>query len=127
MLSKPYRKRVVISPHVYGPSVSFMTDTFSGDAFFKVLDASFGYLTQRGYCQGSSNCQRFPVAIGEFGSRFKDPRDLEHLNDFASYLNNQGKGATGGHNAIGNWCGACVCVLCCAVLPAPACSPGRAT
>lgn len=35
--------------------------------------------------------------------RFLDPKDIEHLNDFASYLNNVGPGATGQHNAIGNW------------------------
>ena len=80
-----------------------MQDTYHGDELFKVLDASFGYLTKNGYCLTKDDCQRFPVAIGEFGSRFKDPRDLQQLNDFAQYLNNEGAGATGHHNAIGNW------------------------
>jgi hypothetical protein len=80
-----------------------MQDTYQGNELFKVLDASFGYLTKNGYCLTEDDCQVFPVAIGEFGSRFKDPRDLQHLNDFAQYLNNEGAGATGNHNAIGNW------------------------
>lgn len=101
LMSRPYRRNVVVSPHVYGPSVT-NTQNFKGPAFFDMLDNTFGYLTKRGYCVGA-DCQRFPVVIGEFGSRFKDPRDIEHLNDFASYLNNAGPGATGAHNAIGNW------------------------
>lgn len=77
-----------MSPHVYGPSVTHSTGNFKGAGFFKMLDTTFGYLTKKGYCAGT-DCQRFPVAIGEFGSRFLDPKDIEHLNDFASFLNNQ--------------------------------------
>lgn len=167
LMAKPYRRSVVISPHVYGPTVTLATDTYSGPDFVKMLDASFGYLSKKGFCLpaveratgrrlldaedeaavvasaeaataalraaaattgAESNdtanatadanaatadgprqplidrdCQRFPVAIGEFGSRFVDPRDLEHLNDFAAYLNNEGGGRTDAHNAIGSW------------------------
>jgi aryl-phospho-beta-D-glucosidase BglC (GH1 family) len=225
LMRKPYRASVVISPHVYGPSVTSATDTYSGPSFIKMLDTSFGYLSKKGYCLpavaarsgralldaedeaallaaeaaeaeavvaaeaeaqaqadetmveeamaavggaeaaaggganatepvavvavdgdgGGSNsssssssstsgddnnnaadaepqeqpqqppplsappssppalvrdCQRFPVAIGEFGSRFETKEDLEHLNDFAAYLNNEGVGRTDQHNAI---------------------------
>ncbi len=101
-MASPYRRHVVISPHVYGPSVTNSPGSWAGPALFKVLDVTFGYLTRTGYCL-DGDCQRFPVAIGEFGSRFLDPRDLQHLNDFALYLNAQGAGDTKGHNAIGNW------------------------
>lgn len=29
---------------------------------------------------------RFPVAIGEFGSKFEDPQDIQAMQDVASYL-----------------------------------------
>eukprot|EP00879_Flechtneria_rotunda_P026086 GHRR01027770.1.p1 GENE.GHRR01027770.1~~GHRR01027770.1.p1 ORF type:complete len:189 (-),score=43.53 GHRR01027770.1:148-714(-) len=103
LLKKPYRKRVVISPHVYGPSVSHADDKYAATGSFKMLDTTFGYLTKQGYCVAPTDCQRFPVAIGEFGSRFSDPKDLEHLNDFADYLDNEGFGITGDHKEIGNW------------------------
>jgi len=246
LLAKPYRRSVVISPHVYGPSVTTAQDTYSGPEFVKMLDTSFGYLSKTGYCAPavevatgrrlldaedeaavaaaaaeaaaevaaiasaaaeaaikaaevpvasaaaaaaaladvaqavaatagsgtavvgndtaaaaaapdapapaaaadadasavpapprelpparlpraprpspapgppadppsnrpprgaavSRDCQRFPVAVGEFGSRFEDPRDLEHLAAFAAYLNNEGAGRTDAHNAIGSW------------------------
>jgi len=191
LLKRPYRASVVVSPHVYGPSVSTATDTYSGAAFIKMLDTSFGYLSKKGYCtaavsrrtgralldaedeaalaaaeaeeedaadfavaaaapatpttlgadsgngtdrdsNNTSNtngnnstqqvpqqgepapaapvaatvvrdCQRFPVAVGEFGSRFESREDLEHLNDFAAYLNNEGVGRTSEHNAVGSW------------------------
>ena len=68
-----------------------------------MLDNTFGYLTKSGFCAAKDDCQRFPVAIGEFGSRMTGAADMAHLNDFASYLNNEGGGATGKHNRIGNW------------------------
>lgn len=177
LMRKPYRRSVVIAPHVYGPSVSGAVaagaskDAYSGPRYVKALDTSFGYLSKQGFClpaveratgrvlldaedeaavvglgggggaggggagataataaaagdrNGSSDaaapsssspsdadhplierdCQRFPVAIGEFGSRFESPEDLEHLNSFAAYLNNEGVGRTEEHNAVGSW------------------------
>ncbi len=76
LMKKPYRKSVVISPHVYPPSVTNAQNNVKGVELFKVLDTTFGYLTKKGYCIGS-DCQRFPVAIGEFGSKFTDPRCVD--------------------------------------------------
>jgi hypothetical protein len=45
----------------------------------------------------------FPIAVGEFGSRFTNPEDLAHLADLALYMNAQGAGNTGGHKAFNNW------------------------
>lgn len=50
LLQKPYRRSVVISPHVYGPSVTSAQEGYSGPDFIKMLDTSFGYLTKKGYC-----------------------------------------------------------------------------
>ncbi len=59
---------MVISPHVYGPSVTHADAHYKGPELWRRLTLSFGYLTQQGYCEGG-DCQRFPVALGEFGSR----------------------------------------------------------
>lgn len=105
---KPYVDRVIISPHVYGPSISQAKLAYSGKDMFNRLDISFGYLYKKGYCQGGK-CTKFAVIIGEFGSKFEDPRDLEHLNDFSHWMKktfarpswlfwayNQNSGDTGG-------------------------------
>jgi Cellulase (glycosyl hydrolase family 5) len=102
LLTKPYVNQVVISPHVYPPSVTNASANFSGTGLWNRLDQSFGYLTKTGYCN-SQTCKLFPVAIGEFGSRFTDSRDLDFLKDFALYLNNNGAAATGKHQAIPHW------------------------
>ncbi|MBA2727273.1 MAG: cellulase family glycosylhydrolase [Parachlamydiaceae bacterium] len=101
LLTKPYLNQVVISPHVYPPSVTGAGQNFTGAGLYNRLTNSFGYLTQPGYCSGS--CKTFPVAIGEFGSRFTEPNDVQSLEDIAKYLNNSGAGADGKHRAIKNW------------------------
>lgn len=108
LMRKPYLNHVVISPHVYGPSVSSRRDGVAvGPTLWEALDTSFGYLNQRGYCDKRGKCHTFPVAIGEFGSRFEDKDDLEHLKDFTMWLRNEGPGNTGKHRPIRNffyWC-----------------------
>lgn len=101
LLTKPYLNQVVISPHVYPPSVTGASQNYSGSGLYNRLTASFGYLTQQGYCNGI--CKTFPVAIGEMGSRFTENNDIQSMQDFAKYLNNTGTGADGKHHAIKNW------------------------
>ncbi len=60
---------MVISPHIYGPSVTFAHDNYKGADLWFRLTKSFGYLSKKGYCNGA-DCQVFPIAIGEFGSRW---------------------------------------------------------
>lgn len=103
LLSKPYLNQVVISPHVYPPSVTGASTNYSGSGLWNRMTESFGYLTQQGFCTGSSPCKLFPVALGEFGSKFTDSRDLQSMPDIASYLNNAGAAADGKHSAIPNW------------------------
>ena len=101
LLTKPYVNQVVISPHVYPPSVTGATQDYTGSGLYNRLTTSFGYLTQPGYCNGS--CKTFPVAIGEFGSLFTDANDVQSMQDFAKYLNNTGAAVDGKHHAIKNW------------------------
>jgi aryl-phospho-beta-D-glucosidase BglC (GH1 family) len=91
LITKPYLNQVVISPHVYPPSVSGSRSNDEGATLYKRLNDSFGYLIEPGYCVGS--CKKFPVAIGEFGSRFTT-EDVQFMEDFALYLND---------HAIKNW------------------------
>ena len=72
----PYRNNVIISPHVYPPSVTHesMLSRLVPPGYFTRLSLSFGYLTKKGYCNFGV-CQRFPVVIGEFGSRLSDCRN----------------------------------------------------
>lgn len=98
LLSKPYVDQVVISPHVYPPSVTHAIGNYTGEGLYKRLSDSFGYLTQDGYAN-----KTFPVAIGEFGSRFTASEDLASLQDIAKYMNNSQDAADGRHHAIKHW------------------------
>ena len=97
-----YANRVVISPHVYGPAVTTNPMGATGPALIQRLSQSFGYLTQKGFCSGSS-CQVLPVAVGEFGSKFVDPGDLSELEEFLAYCNATGAGADMKHAPIHSW------------------------
>jgi hypothetical protein len=103
LLTRSYLNQVVISPHVYPPTVTGASTDYYGTGLWNRLSTSFGYLTQQGYCTGSTPCKVFPVAVGEFGSRFTDSRDLQSMPDIASYLNNSGAAADGKHQAISSW------------------------
>lgn len=103
LLQKNYLNQVVISPHVYPPSVTNATQDYAGPGLWNRLSTSFGYLTQSGYCTSSEPCKVFPVAIGEFGSRFATTIDIQSMTDIASYLNDSGGAADGKHQIIPNW------------------------
>lgn len=94
LLHKPYVNQVVISPHVYPPSVTNATQDYLGAGLSNRMSSSFGYLTKQGY-EGKV----FPVAVGEFGSYFNEEKDLQSMNDIAKYL----RQADGQHKAIPNW------------------------
>jgi hypothetical protein len=47
LLTKPYRNQVVISPHVYGPSVTNNYNYITGQGLYGRLTNSFGYLTKQ--------------------------------------------------------------------------------
>lgn len=105
LLTKQYRDRVVLSPHIYPSSVTFNTVNATGAGLYYRLSTSFGAKQLQGYCNPSNNkdCQQFPVAVGEFGSKFIDSGDITMLEDLAMYFKNQGDAADGKHAPIDNW------------------------
>jgi hypothetical protein len=75
IINKPYNKRIIISPHVYGPTISKDNHGYKGEKLFNMLNTSFGHLAKK-----------YPIIIGEFGSNFEDKRDIDHLDDLAKWL-----------------------------------------
>lgn len=69
--------QVVMSPHVYPPSVT--KSTFLGDTLWQQCAIAFGYLENKGYCKWPGNCRRFPVIIGETGSFLHDWSDQQWM------------------------------------------------
>ncbi|KAL0040077.1 hypothetical protein WJX79_005360 [Trebouxia sp. C0005] len=102
LMTKPYAHQVVICPHVYGPAVTHSSQGATGQGLFQRLLASFGHLTQQGF-QSPQGQMVFPVAVGEFGSKFEESQDIQAMQDLASYLGNVGAGADGQHAPIPHW------------------------
>ncbi|KAL3155198.1 hypothetical protein ABBQ32_013138 [Trebouxia sp. C0010 RCD-2024] len=84
LLSKPYLSQVVISPHVYGPSISQTTKNAAGQGLWTRLSQSFGYLNKVGF-----GGHVFPIAIGEFGTYFAEEADQTMFADLAKYMLNK--------------------------------------
>ena len=76
--------QVVISPHVYGPSISQTTKNAAGEALWTRLSQSFGYLNKVGF-----GGHVFPISIGEFGTYFADEADQTLFADLAKYMLNK--------------------------------------
>jgi hypothetical protein len=87
---------------VYPPSVTGTATAASGAALYARLSTSFGTLMTAGYCSGS-DCQRFAVIVGEFGSKFLEATDSTSMADMVKYFNNEGAAADGRHLAITSW------------------------
>lgn len=106
LMSKKYAGNVVISPHIYGASISH-SSTYSGTTLIDALSTSMGYLNKKGFCDASGECRVFPIVIGETGSSLKDSRDFDFYTSFIQYLTNSGPGDDGKHNPIDSvfwWC-----------------------
>ena len=90
ILKKPYVNNVIISPHMYGPSISRNARAHRNPILKERMYHSFVYLYSKGYCLKSGKvpkCKKFPIVIGEFGSMFKTKEDLEHLSAFQINMN----------------------------------------
>ena len=74
------RNQVVVSPHVYPPSITTAQDHYLGPDLNSRLSLAHSYLNKApGFCTGPGNagtCRTFPVVLGEFGTQLLDPRDL---------------------------------------------------
>ncbi|KAK9811812.1 hypothetical protein WJX72_010558 [[Myrmecia] bisecta] len=73
LVTKPYVNQIVITPHIYCPSVTEATKDlcYAGEALWYHLDLGAGYLSAEGYCAlGQGPCHKFPVLTGEFAVQF---------------------------------------------------------
>ena len=102
LAAKPYAERTMFLPHVYGPAVTFAKANFKGVDLYNRLDASFGAQMVSGLKAGGKTLF-FPVAIGEFGSKFTDQGDKDFLASFASYLTSTGDAKDDRRKAVRNW------------------------
>lgn len=67
----------MISPHVYPPTITGATVGYSGASLNARLSTAHGYLNKSpGFCSDAGACKTFPIAVGEFGTRLLDARDL---------------------------------------------------
>jgi hypothetical protein len=114
LLKKPFRAATVISPSVYttdappppadpqpvggGAPAQSLPAWPAGPAPIKLMDTTFAYLAKEGYCL-DSDCQRFPVAVGEFATRFTKKPELDALDRFAAHLAEAGVEYEG----VGTW------------------------
>jgi hypothetical protein len=73
------RNKVVISPHVYPPTITTATVAYSGASLNQRLTLAHGYLNKVGYCKPGIACKTFPIVIGEFGTKLTDARDLQMM------------------------------------------------
>lgn len=85
--NKPYKNRVIISPHLYGPSISKDEGHSSGAPLYERLENTFGYILSSGYQN-----TRYPVILGEFGSFFTNPKDVTYYKDIVQWFNKYHKG-----------------------------------
>lgn len=102
LLTKQYRGNVVLSPHIYPPSVTFAKAAIAGPELYNRLTVAHGYLSKQGYCNGN-DCQKFMVVPGEFGSKLIDPKDFTFLADLATYWSNPGAVTDPYHGVVENW------------------------
>ncbi|WIA18743.1 hypothetical protein OEZ85_003433 [Tetradesmus obliquus] len=100
LVSKPYVNKVVMSPHVYPPSVT--KASFLGDSLWQQSSIAFGYLQTQGYCN-DGKCTVFPVVIGETGSFLSDWSDKQWMADFADFINARGGARSYNSQSMAGW------------------------
>lgn len=86
VITKPYRDNVIISPHMYGPSIALNSRAHAGQLLKDRMWNSYMYLYYRGYKR-----KRFPIVLGEFGSFLTDPKDVLFFNELARYWIGKGQ------------------------------------
>jgi len=113
LLGAPYRKNLIVSPHVYCPSITFAKSQTSGSSMFARLNRSFGFYNRIGYAYKGDK-QVFPVVLGEFGSWLGDRRngcnargcmdqELSCMNSLKDYMMNVGEAHDKVHHKVRNW------------------------
>ncbi|KAI8476261.1 MAG: hypothetical protein J3K34DRAFT_272387 [Monoraphidium minutum] len=95
LLQRPYAGRTLLAPHLLPPGVPNKLKGAvppGGAELFSRLAASWGRLARVGHCLGA-RCQRFPVIIGEMGSKLEAAGDIAYYRDVAAFA------AAGGEHA----------------------------
>ena len=70
---------MVISPHVYPPTITNAAVAYSGASLNTRLTLAHGYLNKGGFCNAAGTCKTFPIVVGEFGTKLTDARDLQMM------------------------------------------------
>lgn len=86
-----YINNLIISPHMYGPSIAKNLGYHKGSILKNRMNTSFMYLYTKGYCKKNNVCKRFPIVLGEFGSMFQEKGDIEFMTDLSLILHNMTK------------------------------------
>lgn len=90
----PFLNNVIISPHMFPPSITYTTQAQTGAALWAQVYSSFGYLQETRY-EG----HKFPIVLGETGSTFASAVDNATMEDLSLWL--QGHDHTGPkHKAV---------------------------
>ncbi|CAL5222447.1 g4812 [Coccomyxa viridis] len=101
----PFLNRVVLSPHMYGDSVTGgPASSKEGSDLYNRLSQSTGVLAKFGYTpSGGGTAHRFPIAIGEFGTKFTSGDDMAWIHDFSQWKNNIGAANDGLHDNVNSY------------------------
>lgn len=111
LLSREYRTRVVISPHIYSTSVTgLLYSPENPESEWDKYTVSWGYLSKQGYCYKGA-CQRFPIVPGEMGGRFTPSpnapdapsQDQVYYTNMAHYFSLSHGADDGKHGRITSW------------------------
>jgi len=66
LLTRNYRGRVMLAPHLYGPDNS-KVPAATPEQLLSRFNSSWGTLALNGYCNAANHCLRLPVIAGECG------------------------------------------------------------
>eukprot|EP00775_Hariotina_reticulata_P008523 gene8523-8705_t len=83
LLTRTYRGRVMLAPHMYGPDNSKVPAALPEQVLSR-LNSSWGTLAVDGYCNAANKCLRLPVIAGEMGSRLDSPEELSYFEAIAA-------------------------------------------
>jgi hypothetical protein len=98
---KAYKDRVILAPHLYGPSVTKSPDV--GSLQWQKHEASWGRLQADGFCTEPQSCQKFPVVVGEIGSQLKEAPDVQYKKDMATFMKGEPPTGKYKHAPFNRW------------------------
>jgi hypothetical protein len=76
--------------------------TPKGAELHAALSASWGVLASRGHCY-QGRCQRFPVVVGEMGSRLASAADIQYYASALPFMRRDGAAAAADTAPVAGW------------------------